>query len=334
MKPGQQWNYSNGGYTLLQLVIEEVTGEPFARYMQREVLDPLGMTHSTFAWQKDTRAQSATGYDVAGRAVPRSALTEKAAGGLHTTANDLAVFVAAGMTGPDGEPAGRGVLTPDGVAALFARHRLPDGTTTSLGYEVQTLPDGTHAAGHGGKNTGWRAEFLTLPDRREGIVVLTNSDRMDGILGLTEQAWGDWLGTGPPMTSQMEQATLQPLYTLLLAIAGALLLASSICIALAWRRPRTARRQWIWRHHRPGSFSWAVRGIAVAAAFTAAGTWALLPLRDELASVTPARVTLVTSALLLLCVVVAITALTRAATFERPGRERSAAAPGSLQGAS
>ena len=90
MEPGQQRHYSNGGYTLLQLAIEEVTGEPFARYMQREVLDPLGMTHSSFTWQEDLRAQSATGYDVAGRAVPRSALTEQAAGGLQTTANDLA----------------------------------------------------------------------------------------------------------------------------------------------------------------------------------------------------------------------------------------------------
>ena len=181
--------------------------------MQREVLDPLGMTHSSFTWRTDQRSRTATGYDVDGRAVPRSALTEQAAGGLHTTVKDLAVFAAAGMTGPRGEPAGRSVLTPKGVAALFARRRLPDGSTTSLGYEVQTLPDGTDAAGHGGKNIGWRAEFLTLPDRREGLVVLTNSDRLDGILGLTEQAWRDWLGTGPPMTSQMQQSTLQPLYT-------------------------------------------------------------------------------------------------------------------------
>jgi CubicO group peptidase (beta-lactamase class C family)/pimeloyl-ACP methyl ester carboxylesterase len=329
MQPGRQWNYSNGGYTLLQLAIEEVTDEPFARYMQREILDPLGMARSSFAWENGAQTTSATGYDDAGRPVPRTTLTELAAGGLHTTANDIAAFMAAGMTGPNDEPAGRGVLTPDNVAALFARHRLPDGSTTSLGYEVQTLPDGTHAAGHGGKNTGWRAEFLTLPDRREGIVVLTNSNRLDGIVGLTEQAWGDWLGTGPPMISRMEQGTLQPLYTLLLVIAGTLLIASSICLALAWRRrPRTRRRQWIWRGpSRPGAGGWIMRGITVAAALTAAGTWALLPVRDELASVTPARVTLVTSALLLFCAVVAITALTRRLTSGASDRE-----PASEQG--
>ena len=328
MRPGAQYSYSNGGYTLLQLVVEEVTGEPFGRYMQREVLDPLGMTRSSFTWRADLRAQTATGYDVAGRAVPRSALTEKAAGGLHTTAEDLAVFMAAGMTGPDAEPAGRGVLTPRSVAALFARHRLPDGSTTSLGYEVQTLPDGTHAAGHGGKNIGWRAEFLTLPDRREGIVVLTNSERMDGILGFTEQAWGDWLGTGPPMTSQMQQSSLQSLYTLLLALAGILLLASSTCVAVVWRRPRTGRRLWIWRRpRRLGTAGVAVRGVVVAVALTAAGTWALLPLRDQLATITPVRVTLVTAALLLFCVVATVMALTRRTTSQAQRVERSATAP-------
>lgn len=330
MAPGRQHSYSNGGYTLLQLAIEEVTGEPFARYMQREILDPLGMTHSSFTSRTNQRSRTATGYDGDGQAVRHSALTEQAAGGLRTTVEDLAVFVAAGMTGPHGEPAGRSVLTPAGIAALFARHRLPDGSTTSLGYEVQTLPDGTRAAGHGGKNTGWRGEFLTLPDRREGIVVLTNSDRMDGILGLSEQAWGDWLGTGPPMTSRMQQSTLQPLYTLLITIAAALLLASSICLALAWRRPR----QWVWRQpRRPGPAGWAMRGVSVAAALTVTGTWALLPLRDQLASITPVRVMLVTSALLLLCVVATVTALTSRTTSRVHRIERPATVPGVPQSA-
>jgi len=328
MTPGQQRSYSNGGYTLLQLAIEEVTGEPFARYMQREVLDPLSMTHSSFASRADQRSQTATGHDVDGRAVPHSALTEQAAGGLHTTVEDLAAFVAAGMTGPHGEPAGRGVLAPEGVAALFTRHRLPDGSTTSLGYEVQTLPDGTHAAGHGGKNVGWRAEFLILPDRREGIVVLTNSDRMDGILGLTEHAWGEWLGTGPPMTSQMQQSTLQPLYSLLVIITGALLLASSIGLAFAWRRPRTVRRQLLWRQPRqPGAVGLAVRGVSIAAALIAAGTWALLPLREQLETITPVRVTLLTSAVLLSCVVVTIITLTGRTTSRVHHVERPATGP-------
>ena len=59
----------------------------------------------------------------------------------------------------------------------------------------------------------------------------------------------------------------------------------------------------------------------------------LLPLLDELASVTPVRVTLATSALLLLCVVIATTALTRLATSGAPGGERPAAMPAMSRGA-
>ena len=39
--PGQRWLYSGGGYSLLQLLVEELTGRPFTDYMQAEVLDPL-----------------------------------------------------------------------------------------------------------------------------------------------------------------------------------------------------------------------------------------------------------------------------------------------------
>jgi CubicO group peptidase (beta-lactamase class C family) len=46
--PGSRWLYSGGGFTLLQLLIEEVTHDRFAHFMQQTVLDPLGMTRSTF----------------------------------------------------------------------------------------------------------------------------------------------------------------------------------------------------------------------------------------------------------------------------------------------
>lgn len=48
MEPGRQYNYSNAGNTLLQLMIEEVSGRRFSDYMQEVILDPLGMTNRTF----------------------------------------------------------------------------------------------------------------------------------------------------------------------------------------------------------------------------------------------------------------------------------------------
>jgi CubicO group peptidase (beta-lactamase class C family) len=46
--PGRRWLYSGGGYSVLQLLVEELIGRPFA-FMQTEVLDPLGMTASSSA---------------------------------------------------------------------------------------------------------------------------------------------------------------------------------------------------------------------------------------------------------------------------------------------
>ena len=46
--PGRGWLYSGGGYSVAQLLVEELTGRPFADYMQTEVPEPLGMTASSF----------------------------------------------------------------------------------------------------------------------------------------------------------------------------------------------------------------------------------------------------------------------------------------------
>ena len=48
MKPGTRWQYSGGGYTLLQLLVEEVTGRTFSAYMRDEIHVPLGMRRSSY----------------------------------------------------------------------------------------------------------------------------------------------------------------------------------------------------------------------------------------------------------------------------------------------
>ena len=65
LAPGTAWRYSGGGYTLLQLLVEEVSGEPFDVYMKRAVLDRLGMDRSTFTLAPDARSV-ATFYDAEG----------------------------------------------------------------------------------------------------------------------------------------------------------------------------------------------------------------------------------------------------------------------------
>jgi CubicO group peptidase (beta-lactamase class C family) len=180
--------------SLLQLVIEEVTGETFSTYMQDAVLDPLGMVHSSFEWRADLRPATAVAYNESEVPLPNYLFTEKAAAGLYTTALDLARFVAAGMADPNGEPAGRGVLAPDTLTVMFTPAiQLQGQDAWGLGHQISTLPDGSRTIGHGGANAGWRAYFVEIPEQGLGVVVLTNSDNGMALVDNVVSVCGDEL---------------------------------------------------------------------------------------------------------------------------------------------
>ena len=120
--PGRQWLYSGGGYSVLQLLVEEFTGRPFADVMQTEILEALSMTASSFHWRRT--AATACPHDAAGGRIPEFCFAEQAAAGLVTTAAELARFVAAALPGPEGEPPGtRGAQPGRGAAGPHRRPR-------------------------------------------------------------------------------------------------------------------------------------------------------------------------------------------------------------------
>jgi CubicO group peptidase (beta-lactamase class C family) len=189
--PGTTLLYSGGGYTLLQLAMEEITGQPFATFMRATVLRPLGMTSSAFEWLPEFRSRTAVPYGAGGQRLPNYLFTEQAAAGLYTTVGDLARFVAASLDGGPGLAEGRGVLTPaylelaqTPAPATFA----PEGAY-GLGHEIGELTNGTVVVGHSGANRGWLTLWLAIPERRKGLVVLTNSD--NGAL-LVRDVLCDW----------------------------------------------------------------------------------------------------------------------------------------------
>ncbi len=72
--PGSRWQYSGEGIFLLQRVVEKIAGVPIAKYMKQTVLDPLGMTASTFAWSPELQAKAAEGHDRRANALERSSV--------------------------------------------------------------------------------------------------------------------------------------------------------------------------------------------------------------------------------------------------------------------
>ena len=121
-EPGSEWRYSGGGYAILQLLIEEVSGESFEGFMQRVVFRPLGMARSSYSWAPAEGATLATSYDVHSKPSPLYRFSAVAATSLYTSASDLTRFVQAHLPGKNGEPIGRGVLRPAIINEMWRPH--------------------------------------------------------------------------------------------------------------------------------------------------------------------------------------------------------------------
>jgi CubicO group peptidase (beta-lactamase class C family) len=170
--PGTQFRYSGGGYVIVQQILTDVTGERFAKFMQQTVLDPLGMTHSTFerpipiALQKN----AATGYRTNGEPVEGGAhaYPEMAAAGLWTTAGDLARFaigVQNALAGRTGAILSR-QLAQEMVAPLLGKRGVMFGVGGS-----RTNPYFAHSGGNEGFET-----YLVAYEKGDGVAVMTNGE--------------------------------------------------------------------------------------------------------------------------------------------------------------
>lgn len=113
-KPGSETIYSGGGYTILQLVIEEVTGIPFNRYMEEQIMKPLGMKSSSFLQRPENRNLSKV-YGYFGEEVPSYQFTEQAAAGLKTNVTDMMTLILASM---DANNKGNGVIKSERVEEM------------------------------------------------------------------------------------------------------------------------------------------------------------------------------------------------------------------------
>ena len=98
MQPESKWQYSGGGYSILQLVIEEVSGNTFAHYMQKNIFAPLKMKHTSFTIDKRIFKKSAKAYDEEAKEIPLRLFNAQAAAGLHTTIEDLILFAKASLS--------------------------------------------------------------------------------------------------------------------------------------------------------------------------------------------------------------------------------------------
>lgn len=163
-QPGKEFRYSGGGTTIVQLLIEEVTGQPFALWMQENVLKPLGMHDSSFD-QPATHA--ASGHHRGGDRVEGNwhLYPEKAAAGLWTTPSDLARFLI--RMQQEDNPI---------VHNMLSRQKI-DEETTDVGLGLFLEHTGRDLVfEHDGQNEGFISRLYGFAHRGQGVVIMINND--------------------------------------------------------------------------------------------------------------------------------------------------------------
>ncbi len=245
LAPGSEWRYSGGGYTLLQLIIEEAAQEPFDVYMRRVVLVPLGMSRSSFGLPADGGVNVAEFFDVDGSRTTHYRFTAKAAASLYTSTADLTRFIQAQLPGPAGERPGRGVLRPETLVEMRRPHAARYGADIwGLGlilYAPSAPAAGSNATefivGHDGDNApAINTTARYDPATGDGIVVLETGNKR-----LATELGGEWVFWHTGNVDLFDVLKAGPRALLLLALGSfAILLAGGLSF---WKFRRSASRR-------------------------------------------------------------------------------------------
>ncbi len=179
-QPGSRVKYSNAAIGVVGYVLEARSGEPFARHLQRAVLEPMGLTSSGFAPTPALQGRLAKAYMWArdGRQyeAPTFELGMAPAGSMYSTVLDLGRFLSVLFAGGRTR-SGVQLLRPETIETMWSpQFGVPDqGRAFGIGFALSTL-DGHRHVGHGGAIYGFATDLAALPDQKLGAVVVTTLD--------------------------------------------------------------------------------------------------------------------------------------------------------------
>lgn len=233
LEPGSEFKYSGGGYLLLQLLIEEISGESFSAYVQRAILDPLGMARSTFDYVAG-RDDVSNSYDAEGQPAILYRYAAQGATGFATSARDMTRFVQSQLAPGD--------ATAPLRAATISAMREPH--ARAFGLELWGLGtilyaptgSGDYIFGHDGQNDpALNAAVRINPDTGDAFIAfVSGGPSLATALGYEWVLWQ----VGRPDVLHIG-AAIEAALPMLLAGAVVILL---LAFAWAWRRRRMLAR--------------------------------------------------------------------------------------------
>jgi CubicO group peptidase (beta-lactamase class C family) len=173
--PGSRYSYSNTGYYMLGVIIEKVSGQRYADYLQSHIVAPLGLTGTSYCETKPLIAHRAQGYSSDGKggwtnASFLSMTLPFAAGSICSTVGDLITWTKALESGK--------VVKPESYRRMTTPIAFTDGTPGQYGFGLRAggSLDGHRIVNHGGSINGFLSQKASYPDDSLIIVVLTNAD--------------------------------------------------------------------------------------------------------------------------------------------------------------
>ena len=172
-EPRSRYSYSNTGYLIMGRVVEKVSGEPFALFLNTRIFTPLKLSHTTYGPGSDglDRARGYTSFGLADQilAEPEAAGWAGAAGDIWSTPTDLLRWDQALLN--------HTLISPSSYATLATPQRLSDGRTSGYGCGESVNDRGPALTlSHGGAVSGFVAQNTIIPSTRSALVVLSNSD--------------------------------------------------------------------------------------------------------------------------------------------------------------
>lgn len=172
--PGIRYDYSNVGYGLAGLLIEQVTGQAFNDYMHDQLFEPLKMNSARLGPAEGGYSYT---FDESAGFTPISPdyLNIPAAGAISIVPNDMAAYIIAHLN--EGSYHGQSILSPELVTrihqAQYRAHPLLDGVGYS--FHADLAADGQEMVWHTGEVEGFISKLVLYPAAQLGVFVLTNS---------------------------------------------------------------------------------------------------------------------------------------------------------------
>jgi CubicO group peptidase (beta-lactamase class C family) len=211
VQPGTLWRYSGGGTTIVQQLVEDVSTQPFASFMQSRVLKPAGMLASAYEQPlSPARAKLAASGHIDGTRIVGKwhVYPELAAAGLWTTPRDLATFALLVQRAANGQTL-PWLSTATAKQMVTAMSPVPsEQGGWALGFGVRESK-GVVQFFHGGSNEGFQCNLLMSLKEGRGIVVMTNgsagSRLIEEINNAVAQVYG-WAEMAPDVRKTVKLA--------------------------------------------------------------------------------------------------------------------------------